>query len=308
MGLIAPVKRAKAAISALPRGLMFGACSERFPAIGLEQTSIARLFAGQGLTASTNVTLAECRPGRRLMRAKTIFFDVGGTLIDSPQSPIPVWLKLLDNLGLHADSRLLNEALREADTVLLPQIYNYKGLMEEFWLRYDRLVLEKLHIRDPDGKYSKIIERGFDNPELFRLFPESVETLQNLQKAGFRLAVISNNTDDVYKHLEWFDLRKYFDSITYSQEAKAEKPDPAIFLLALKRAQCRPEEAVHVGDSYKKDVVGARRAGILPILVDRANQHPEADCRRTMDLSEVPRMIEEAPSSNSPHAPDNIVY
>jgi FMN phosphatase YigB (HAD superfamily) len=58
----------------------------------------------------------------------------------------------------------------------------------------------------------------------------------------------------------------YFDSVTYTQEAGANKPDPTIFQLALKRAGCSPNEAVHVGDSYEKDVLGARRIGIMPIL------------------------------------------
>ncbi len=157
---------------------------------------------------------------------KTIFFDVGGTLIDSPSSPIPIWRELLSDLGLHADPQVVKEALQDADKTLIPQIYSYKGRISEFWLQYDRLVLEKLHISDSYGKYSREIERGFDRPEWFRLFPDSRETLQYLKDSQYRLAVISNNTDDVYKHLDWFGLRKYFDDITYSQEAGAEKARP----------------------------------------------------------------------------------
>lgn len=226
------------------------------------------------------------------MNAKTIFFDVGGTIIDSPPSPEPIWLELLNRLGLHGDRVLLNDAIQKTDKILVPQIYNYKGRMKEFWLQYDRLVLEKLRIPDPHGRYASEIEESFDRPEWFRPFPETVEALQNLKNSGFRLAVISNNTDDVCKHLDWFNLRKYFDNITYSQEADAEKPDPAIFRLALKRAKCTPEETVHVGDSYKKDVIGARRVGIFPILIDRKNLLPEADCSRIKSLTEVSAQLE----------------
>src|SRR5713226_2878990 len=108
--------------------------------------------------------------------------------------------------------------------------------MESFWNIYDSFVLDKMGISDREGKLCRAIERGFDQPKWFRLYPESRETLEALKHLGHKLALISDNTDDLHKHLKWLDLRKYFDSVTYSQEAGAEKPNPAIFRLALKRA------------------------------------------------------------------------
>ena len=47
-------------------------------------------------------------------------------------------------------------------------------------------------------------------------------------------------------------------------------------------------EAVHVGDQYELDVVGARGVGITPILIDRYNVYPEnTDCPHIHNLSEV---------------------
>jgi putative hydrolase of the HAD superfamily len=66
-----------------------------------------------------------------------------------------------------------------------------------------------------------------------------------------------------------------------------EKPDPRLFRLALQRAGAAPEEAVHVGDLYEVDVVGARAAGIRAILLDPAGLYPEADCPRVRSLGEL---------------------
>ena len=55
-----------------------------------------------------------------------------------------------------------------------------------------------------------------------------------------------------------------------------------------------PREAVHVGDTYEDDVMGARSAGLRPILVDREDRHPEADCLRVRNLREVEALVASA--------------
>jgi len=54
-----------------------------------------------------------------------------------------------------------------------------------------------------------------------------------------------------------------------SAGAGVRKPDPAIFAPALELAGCRPDEALHVGDTAEEDVAGARAAGIRSLLIDR---------------------------------------
>jgi putative hydrolase of the HAD superfamily len=78
-----------------------------------------------------------------------------------------------------------------------------------------------------------------------------------------------------------------FDVILDSQVEGVEKPDPRLFRLALERLGEPAEAALHVGDFYNVDVVGARAAGIRPILVDEAGLYPEADCPRVQSLAEL---------------------
>jgi FMN phosphatase YigB (HAD superfamily) len=53
------------------------------------------------------------------------------------------------------------------------------------------------------------------------------------------------------------------------------KPAPAIFAAALDRLQCRPDEAVMIGDSWAADIIGARAAGIRPIWFNPLGQPQE---------------------------------
>jgi putative hydrolase of the HAD superfamily len=87
---------------------------------------------------------------------------------------------------------------------------------------------------------------------------------------------ILEQTKDSYTHLiltngfievqgfkmEAAEIEKYFSTVVYSEEAGVRKPHPAIFELALQRANCTAEEALMIGDDWDADILGARNAGI----------------------------------------------
>ena len=66
---------------------------------------------------------------------------------------------------------------------------------------------------------------------------------------------------------------------------------PCMFELALRRAGATADRAVHVGDMYHVDVVGARAAGLSALLVDEANLKAGMDCRCIQSISELPLMM-----------------
>ena len=83
-------------------------------------------------------------------------------------------------------------------------------------------------------------------------------------------------------------MEPYLDFTVTSAEVGAEKPHPPVFLAALEHASVTAEQALHVGDQYSVDVVGARNLGINPVLIDRNDIYPEVnDCPRIHTLAEV---------------------
>ena len=87
-------------------------------------------------------------------------------------------------------------------------------------------------------------------------------------------------------------LEPYLDFVVTPQEVGADKPKPPIFLAALDKARVEASQAVHVGDQYNMDVVGARGVGITPILIDRYDIYPEvSDCPRIHNLSELAQYL-----------------
>ena len=84
------------------------------------------------------------------------------------------------------------------------------------------------------------------------------------------------------------DLNKWLEIVVTSLDAGANKPQPEIFLEALKQAGVQQSEAIYVGDQYKVDIIGATGAGMKGILIDRTDYYQEiTDCPRIRSLTEL---------------------
>ena len=174
---------------------------------------------------------------RNLNRGKTlvvsldkidaIFFDFGDTLGYSTHSVLEIWFAAAAERGITLEQDALLEATKAADQVYNPKVYEYMGRMPEFWGLYDAYVLNRLDIADGDGSLSRAVGLAFlDAERWFRAFPETHSVLSKLKQRGYALGIISNNTDEMLDRMKSLDLIRYFDTITYSQEAGAEKPTP----------------------------------------------------------------------------------
>jgi len=132
------------------------------------------------------------------------------------------------------------------------------------------------------------LRRWHARSNLWEDVPDGVRaSLARFRTGGLRLAVVSNANGTVGALLERLDLSPFFDAVLDSAVEGVEKPDPRLFLLALERLGAAAGEAAHVGDFYSVDVVGARAAGIRPILLDEAGLYPDVDCPRVRSLTEL---------------------
>lgn len=102
----------------------------------------------------------------------------------------------------------------------------------------------------------------------FELFEDVLDLIDHLGERQLRVGVLSNNTE-VAEHVERLDVRHRFEIVVSPVTFGVAKPDPEIFRRTLAALGVVPERAIYVGDSYDNDVVGARAAGLLPVLVDR---------------------------------------
>jgi len=99
----------------------------------------------------------------------------------------------------------------------------------------------------------------------------AVKALSTLCDLGYSLAIVSNTMRTpgtmLRRVLERYSLLRYFAHSAFSDETRVRKPDPAIFLGALRALGAEPSQAIHVGDDPILDVEGARAAGMRVVQV-----------------------------------------
>jgi len=113
-----------------------------------------------------------------------------------------------------------------------------------------------------------------------KVYPEMIETLVALQKAGIRMGVVSNTTNPGFmKDYEQslLKLDPYFEFSIYSSEVPYRKPHPSIFQLALARLNLDPAEVLFVGDNLNADVVGAQSVGMPTAWLNREGKDLPSD-------------------------------
>jgi putative hydrolase of the HAD superfamily len=162
------------------------------------------------------------------------------------------------------------------------------------------------HLRLPgnrDGIHESL-DRAYRVASRRELYPETLAVLEQLRARGYRLGVISNHTDALPGLLAHLRISEFFQTVTYSQAAGAEKPDPRIFRMALGHDGCRPGEALHVGDSWEADVLGAREVGMAAIWLDRGERAPDREGPRVVTLDGV---LEVVTASGAPQASDSTM-
>lgn len=98
-------------------------------------------------------------------------------------------------------------------------------------------------------------------------FPGLEGTLSALSEAGVAVGITSNLTTRLQlRKLRALGIDDAVDAIVTSEEAGREKPGSVTFTLTLARLNCRPGEAVFVGDDPETDVAGGNAVGLETVL------------------------------------------
>lgn len=115
--------------------------------------------------------------------------------------------------------------------------------------------------------YWEEVKKKMDNYWL--PFNGVADVLDTLKKDSIGLGVISNWDCTARDVLSDAGLIDYFDHLIISCEVGVNKPDAAIFTLALQTAGVKAQECMYVGDNYYDDVLGSRKVGMEAVIINR---------------------------------------
>ena len=229
---------------------------------------------------------------------KTLFLDAGNTIVAMELNYIASALKTEGVTCNLSDLRRAEAAARPVVSAALPRLRSTESIDSfEFYIRE---MLLRTQMTPTVGEEEVVTLAHNMVPLLDRIgrvkfwssiIPGTRDALDAFRARGLQLVVVSNSDGTVNELLTDVGLREFFDAVIDSHVVGYEKPDPKIFLHALKVVGADAETTLHVGDLYEADVVGARAAGVHALLLDPYNDWPSVDCERAVDLKELLRRL-----------------
>jgi len=214
----------------------------------------------------------------------TVLFDMDGTLLFHEPDSFEVINAYCTGIGQPITAEAEHECRRAQHEYFVdPTIQSQLGGFspDEFWHHFNRYLLQAVGVEGDLDHHATQVTAQYADIELTYQCPEpGCRTLIQLRSRGYKLGLVTNrsNVDHLYELLDEMGLRSHFDMTLASGEVGVAKPDPGLLTAALERIDSDAQHCIYIGDNYWADVVGARGAGITPVLLDPHHIFPEADC------------------------------
>jgi putative hydrolase of the HAD superfamily len=208
---------------------------------------------------------------------EAVTFDAGGTLIEPWPSVGAVYAEVARDFGVKCDESLLTAQFVNAWSLRTAFRYTREEWAEVVRASFDGMadVSEEL--------FNAIYER-FAEARSWLIYDDVIPTLQKLERTGVKLAVVSNWDERLGPLLRQLGLETYFDEVIVSSRVGAHKPDGRIFHRAAEGLRVKPTEILHVGDSWREDVEGAKAAGMSAVRIRRSGVEKAEDIGSLTDL------------------------
>lgn len=212
----------------------------------------------------------------KLENITDVFFDLDHTLWDFDKNSAVAFQTIFKN---HQMLFALDDFLMVYPQINQKYWEQYRAdLITHQQLRYSRLKDSFDAIKLPISD-SKIWEIANEYIELLPLSNHLIQgTLEILEylHVKYNLHIITNGVHAVQQRkLDNSNITKYFKTITDSDTLGIKKPNVLIFEHALKKANCKAQNSVMIGDCVDADVKGALKANMQAILLDEYQKNKE---------------------------------
>ena len=204
-------------------------------------------------------------------KVKGIIFDYGGTIDTGGDHWSEVIWDAWQKAGVACDKAEFREcyvfAERElARTLHILPHHDFGDLLDiKIKIELQHLCeMGRFAVGDVDEMSQRIARLCLDSAS------QSVESVKPVLEAlskKYPLVLVSNFYGNISEVLKQFGISGYFKKVIESAVVGVRKPDPRIFLLGVEALGLTPEEVVVIGDSYKKDIKAAEKAGCQAIWI-----------------------------------------
>jgi putative hydrolase of the HAD superfamily len=227
-------------------------------------------------------------------RVEAVLLDAGGVLVDLDYGYVRRLIEPRHGEVSEEDlSRAEAFARREINETV-----RTGGRVGDSWRDYFHIIFGRIGV--PGDAHVALIDSLWEAHERVGLWTVAcdgaLDAVSELKRRGLRLGVVSNAEGTVARNLDDAGYKGAFETVVDSHLVGVEKPDPAIFRIAMERMSLHADRAIYVGDLPHVDVEGAKAAGIAPVLLDRHDLYADVDVPRIRSLRELPQLIEDGAS------------
>lgn len=191
---------------------------------------------------------------------KAIAFDLDNTLIDFmkfKREASRAAAKAMVGAGLKKDAKTVENDIHE--------IYKNRGI--EYQKTFAALLWDTYKMREDWGLFEKIQQAGIvayrkKMFETLKPYPAVVSALKKLRKK-YKLAIVTDAPrNKAWRRLYMSRLADFFDVVVTLDDTRLKKPRREPFVVLLKKLKLKPQDILFVGDHPKRDILGARKAGM----------------------------------------------
>lgn len=206
---------------------------------------------------------------------KAVLFDIHGTIFDQNLAQKRILERIVrrfPELFAPLDPELVSKAFAESHRLTAGDFQ--KGpITDNLRQMRSSLFLQMLHL--PADLAGAVTESYVESAATVNGAMEGAVPLLRELSGQMPVGAISNGQAAPQRQrLEAMGLSNLLSSIVLSEEIGVKKPDTRIFYYAAGSLRVRPQECLHVGDSFADDVIGAKRAGMLACWFNPEQQAP----------------------------------
>ncbi|MBK7878083.1 MAG: TIGR02253 family HAD-type hydrolase [Planctomycetes bacterium] len=209
-----------------------------------------------------------------MSRLKAILFDIDDTLFSTTEFARKARtnaVRAMITAGLDLSEDVV---IKELDEVLAEFSSNYEHHFDKLLQRLRPRCLERVNP-------ALIVAAGvaaYHDTKFRELAPfdDVYPLFSDLRRIGMRLGIITHGlTVKQAEKLVRLGLVPYLDpkAVFISDQIGISKPNPKLYLTAVRDMGLEPDEVMYVGDSPEHDIVPPRSIGMITVWAKRASKH-----------------------------------
>ncbi len=216
---------------------------------------------------------------------KAIIFDLDNTLIDfikMKQESVKSAIKAMIRTGLEINE---SEEYKNLMNLYLKLGIESENVFQEFLKSKLGRIDEKM-LAAAINAYLKT-KNNFLKP-----YPNVKSTLSKLKKTGIKLIIVSDAPKvKAYQRLLAIGIEKYFDFVIGFEDTGRKKKTELPLRMAIEKLKFNPEEIIMVGDSIKRDIIPARKLGMISVLAKYGSQEKIGKIKPHHEINDIKEIL-----------------